>query len=45
MSRSCRNTREQTSIQAAALERETIRAAERIEWSGNIRVHYSAAAK
>ncbi|AYQ98974.1 hypothetical protein PBI_ANJALI_3 [Arthrobacter phage Anjali] len=45
MSRSCRNTRENQSMQTAALKREAEQAAQRIEWTGNIKVYYPAAAK
>lgn len=44
MSRSCRNTREQASLQAA-MKREAEQAAQRIEWTGNIKVYYPAVAK
>lgn len=40
MSRSCRNTRETTSLQTAALRREATVAAKRIEWAGRIKVYY-----
>lgn len=45
MSRSCRNTREHQSLQTAALKREAAKAAERIEWTGNIKVYYQGVAK
>jgi hypothetical protein len=45
MSRSCRNTRENASLQAAALKREAEQATQRIEWAGNIKVYYPAVAK
>lgn len=45
MSRSCRNTRENASLQAATLKREAVVVAERIEWAGNLKVYYPAAAK
>lgn len=41
MSRSCRNTRENKSMAAAALKREAT-ANGRIEWTGNIKVYYPA---